>query len=65
MQASAMELFVNILNGLLFSQYMLHHRCYCNFQSQAKVEQIVAIVTTLSVSCFHLKQIIRHDFHIG
>ena len=52
---------MNILNGLLFSQYKLHHRCstelyiglwkYWNFQSEAKVEQIIAIVTTRSVSC--------------
>ena len=51
-QASTMELFVNILNDLLFSQQKLHHRCYLNFQSQAKVEQIIAIDTTCSVPCY-------------
>ena len=50
---------MNILNGLLFSQLKLHHRCSTglykdlrSFQSEAKVEQIIAIVTTHSVSCF-------------
>ena len=57
-----MELFVDILNGLLFAQYKLHHRCstglyiglwkYWNFQREAKVEQIIAIVATRSVSCY-------------
>ena len=56
--------FVNVLNGLLFSQYKLHHRCstglyiglwkYWNFQSEAKKEQIIAIVTTRSLSCCYL-----------
>ena len=58
-----MELFVNILSDLLFSQYKLHHRCstglyiglwkYWNVQSAAEVEQIIAIVTTCSVSCYY------------
>ena len=41
---------VNIVNRLLFSQYKLHHRCSTglymglwNFQSEAKLEQIVLI----------------------
>ena len=56
-------LLVNKLNGSVFSQYKLHHRCstvlymclwkYWNFQSEAKLEQIIAIVTTRSVSCFY------------
>ena len=47
--ASAMELFVNILNDLLFSQQKFHHRCltglyiglrkYWHFQHEAKVER--------------------------
>ena len=53
---------VNILNGFIFSQYKLHHRSstglyiglwkYWDFQSEAKAEQIIAIVTAHSVSCF-------------
>ena len=53
---------MNILNGLLFLQ-KLHHRCstgfyiglrkFWNFQSEAKLEQITAIVTTLSVFLFY------------
>ena len=50
---------MNILNGLLFSQLKLHHRCSTglykglrSFQSEAKAEQIIAIVKTHSVSCF-------------
>ena len=52
---------MNILNDLLFSKYKLHHRCstglyiglwkHWNFQREAKVEQIIAIVTTRSVPC--------------
>ena len=54
--------FVNILNSLLFSQYKLRHRSltglyiglqkYWDFQSETKVEQIIVIVTTHSVSCY-------------
>ena len=61
-RASTMELFVNILNGFIFSQYKLYYRSstglyislwkYWDFQSEAKVEQIIAIVTTHSVSCY-------------
>ena len=53
--------FVNILNGFIFLQYKFHHRSstglyiglwkYWDFQSEAKVEQMIAIVTTHSVSC--------------
>ena len=50
---------MNVLNGLLFSQLKLHHRCSTglykglrSFQSEAEVEQIIAIVPTRSVSCF-------------
>ena len=54
---------VNILNSFIFSQYKFHHRSstglyislwkYWDFQSEAKVEQIIAIVTTHSVSCYN------------
>ena len=53
---------VNILNSFIFSQYKFHHRSstglyislwkYWDFQSEAKVEQIIAIVTTHSISCY-------------
>ena len=53
--------FMNILNGLLFLQYKLHHRyliglymglwIYWNFQSEAKLEQIIAVFTMRCVSC--------------
>ena len=49
--ASTMELFVNILNHLLFSQYKFHHRYWTglyiglwHFQNEAKLEQIIAVV---------------------
>ena len=35
----------------MFDWVMLGPRKYLNFQSEAKVEQIIAIVTTCSVSC--------------
>ena len=51
----------DILNGLLFSQYKLRHRSSKTFidlkrdlQSEAKLEQIIAIVTTFSVTCCKL-----------
>ena len=53
---------MNILNGSLFLQQKLHHRCstglyvglrkFWNFQSEAKLEQIIAIVTTHSIFLF-------------
>ena len=53
---------MNILNDFIFLQYKLHHRSstglyiglwkYWDFKSEAKIEQIIAIVTTHSVSCF-------------
>ena len=53
--------FMNILNGLLFLQYKSHQRyliglymglwIYWNFQSEAKLEQIIAVFTTRRVSC--------------
>ena len=52
-----MKLFVNILNGLLFSikdvrlGYVGLQKCE-NFQRKAKVEQIIAIITTRSVFCY-------------
>ena len=56
-----MDFFVNILNGFLFLQYKLHQRSstglhigfrkYRNFQNEAKVEQIITIVTMCTVSC--------------
>ena len=62
-QASMMEHF-NMFNDVLFLQLKLHHRCstglyiglrkYWNFQIEAKLEQIIAIVTTHSDSCLHL-----------
>ena len=67
---------VNILNGFIFSQYKLHHRSstglyiglwkYWDFQSEAKAEQIIAIVTTHSVSCLLLifKQILDYTFFL-
>ena len=61
MGASTMELFWEYINGFIFSQYKLHHRCstglyigfwkYWDFQSETKLEQIIEIVTTHSVSC--------------
>ena len=55
---------MNILNGLLFSQYKLHHISstglyiglwkHWNFQSEAKEEQIIAIIKTRSISCWSL-----------
>ena len=64
--------FVYILSGLLFSQENLHHRCstglyiglwkYWNFQSEAKVEQIIAIVTMHSVSCWYFHSATTHVF---
>ena len=60
---------MNILKGFIFSQYKLHHRSltglyiglgkYWDFQSVAKVEQIIAIVKTHSVSCFILSFIVN------
>ena len=52
---------MNIVNGFIFSEYKLHHRSsigiwkYWDFQREAKAEQIIAIVTTHSVSCLKLK----------
>ena len=68
-QASMMEyFFVNILNGLPFLLWKLHHRCstglyigprkYWNFQGEAKLEQIIAIVTTHSVFLLSLAAVI-------
>ena len=67
MRASTMEIFfVNILNGLCFCNassiidlrlgYMLYVGLwrYWDFQSEVKVEQIIAIVMTHSVSCLVL-----------
>ena len=65
-QASTMESFlVNILIGLLFSQKKLYHKCsvgldiglrkYWIYQGEAKVEQVIAIVTKGSVSGFNWK----------
>ena len=58
---------MKIFNGFIFSQYNLHHRSstglyiglgkYRYFQSGAKVKQIIAIVTTHSVSCFSYQQV--------
>ena len=55
-----------MLACLLFSQKKLHHRCstglyaglqkYWNFQSEAKVGQVIAIVTTRSVACLSQTQ---------
>ena len=52
---------MNILNELLFWQYKLHHRfskffidLKRDFHSEAKLGQIIAIVTTRSVSCLYL-----------
>ena len=55
---------MNTLNSLIFLLYKLHHRSstwlyiglwkYWDFQSEAKAEQIMAIVTTHSVSCLEL-----------
>ena len=65
---ASIDFFANILNGFIFLQYELHHRSstrlclglwkYWDFKSEAKVEQIIAIVTTHSVSCFP-----RNGFH--
>ena len=66
--------FVNILSGFIFPQYKLHHRSstglhiglwkYWDFQSEAKVEQIIAIVTTThSVSCSEFKCLLIQNFH--
>ena len=54
---------MNILNCWLFSAQKPDHRCstglyagfrkYWNLQSEAKVEQVIAIVTTRSISCFN------------
>ena len=62
---------MNILNGFIFSQYKLHHRSltglfmglwkYWGFQSDAKVEQIIAIVSTHSVSCYKFKDKLSSD----
>ena len=72
-----MELFVNIRNGLPFSQWKLYHRCstelyiglqkYWNFQNAAKVEQIVSIVTKRSVSCSVLRTVLYPpaELHYG
>ena len=52
-RASMMELFVTIFKGLLAIKapsLMLDWVTYRPFQSEAKVEQIIAIVTTRSVS---------------
>ena len=61
-QASTMELFCEYTYRLYIFVIWLHHRSsaglyiglwkYWNFQSEAKVEQIIMIVTTHSVSCF-------------
>ena len=57
---------MNILNGFIVSQYKLRHRAstglytglwkYWDFQSEAKVKQIIAIVTTHSLSCYNYKK---------
>ena len=71
-----LRFFVNIFKGLLLSQQRFHHRCstglyighrkYWNFQSEANIQQIIAIVATCRVSCFNwnLFYIIRIYAHI-
>ena len=58
---------MKILNGLLFCNkrsiidvQLGYIQAFENiyFQSEAKVEQVIVIVTTCSVSCFRLKLII-------
>ena len=66
--------FVKIVNGFqLFSQ-KLHHRCSTgfkirlwndwNFQDEAKVGQIIAIVTTRNISCFELNVFFYSSFYL-
>ena len=52
---------MNIVNGLLFAQKgsikdirLSSKQTYQNFQDEAKVEQIIVIVTKRSVPCFVL-----------
>ena len=65
---------MNILNNLLFVQWKLHHRCsiglyiglrkYWNFQSKAKLEQIIAIVKTHSIFLFSLFSNERNEYKL-